>query len=242
MRKDTIIRDLHQGTPRAVSLGGDRVRECGRAFTLVELLVTIAIIGVLLALSMPVIHSVSTGSKNSQAATDVHRIVVAVSAFEVEYGRLPGLNTGTQADPGEDVAVGDRSAGITIPNRELFYTLRAMERGSNAGAAINFRRVVFFEGQNVKNPARPSSGFLSQGAVGSYEADSFFDPWGKQYCVALDYSGDGRTKVAYVDFSDQMAPNVRAAAFSLGADTMIGHRGNLAYRTGSTVSDDIISW
>jgi prepilin-type N-terminal cleavage/methylation domain-containing protein len=242
--KGFIDRDLCRITPAPAAPLRIRARRHFRvAFTLVELLVVIGIIAVLLALTFPAVRAVGNGAKRSQAATDVHRIAAAVASFEVEYGRLPALDTGDRTEPGQDVAVGDRRAGLSIPNRELFYILCAIERGSNLDAAVNSRRVVFFEGPNVKNPDRPAAGFLSsRGGRSSDDVDCFFDPWGRQYCVALDYSGDGKTQVEYVDFTGENTPAVRVAAFSMGADTLMGCHGNFAYRKGGTISDDIISW
>jgi prepilin-type N-terminal cleavage/methylation domain-containing protein len=211
-------------------------------FTLVELLVVIGIIAVLLAIGYPAAKSVGNGAKKGRAAVDVQKIVVAIESFEVEYGRLPRIDGGEKVELVDDAAVGDLRAGITIPNREILNTLRAIERGANADAAINFRKVVFLEGPDVKNPARPAGGFLSKGAPSSDLVDCFFDPWGRQYCIALDYSGDEKTKLAYVDFSGSMAPAVRAAVFSMGPDCKLGCNGDQAVRKGGLVSDDIVSW
>jgi prepilin-type N-terminal cleavage/methylation domain-containing protein len=240
--KGLIIRRLRKSACLVASFRCGRSRINTRGFTLVELLVVVGIIAILFALTFPAVRSVSTGAKRSHAAADVQRIVVAVKSFELEYGRLPFLDVTREAEEGEDIAVGDRCAGITIPNRDLFYVLRAIPRGTNRDDSINFRRVVFLDGQDVKNPHQPASGFLSQSGVSSADTDCFFDPWGKQYCVALDYSGDHKTKVGYVDFIGANEPEVSAAAFSLGADSKLGHKGNQAYRKGGTISDDIISW
>jgi prepilin-type N-terminal cleavage/methylation domain-containing protein len=226
----------------AFSVRGWTARSKVRGFTLVELLVVIAIVTTLMAITVPAIHAVKTGAARAHAAADVQRIVVAVNAFDTEYGRLPAITSEGREVPGQDVAVGDRHAGMKIPNRELFYILRAIERGNNRDAAVNYRRVVFFDGSSVKNPEHPASGFLDHGLTAANDMDCFFDPWERQYCIALDYSGDGRTKLAYLDFAGDNAPPVRVAAFSIGPDESLGNRGDQSFRKGSTRSDDIVSW
>src|SRR5438067_12494532 len=58
-------------------------------FTLVELLIVIALIAVLLGLAFPVFQGVIDRAKKAQAKNDVTQIVTAVNAFYTEYGRYP---------------------------------------------------------------------------------------------------------------------------------------------------------
>jgi len=243
MMMDLFIKGSFCGAEAGAPFAAPRTKLAGSSgFTVVELLVTIAIIAVLASLSITATKAVKTGVGKAHAAADVHGIVIAVKAYETDYRRLPPLDLKRRALAGQDVAVGDRRMGMKIPNGELFYILRAMELGSNEEAAANFRRVVYFQGPNVKNPDRPVSGFLNTRSGNANEMDCFFDPWGRQYCVALDYSGDERIKLIYSDFVGENAPSVRVAAFSMGPDASIGASGNLIYQSRSTKSDDIISW
>jgi prepilin-type N-terminal cleavage/methylation domain-containing protein len=213
-----------------------------RAFTLIELLVVVAIIGVLLGFTLIAIPKVMNGAKSAKAGTEVQRIVTAVRSFENEYGKLPQLNLARRAPAGTDVAVGDRRVGMKIANRELFDILRAQEIVVEDGP-VNFRNVVYFEAGLVPNPERPAGGFLDQNKGGSETLRRcLFDPWGLQYCIALDYSGDGKMKLSYGDFAGENAPSVKVAAFSLGPDRSQGAKGNQAFRKGRGVSDDLISW
>ena len=210
------------------------------AFTLIELLVVLAIVTILMGLLLPVVHSVKEGGRKSQAAAEVTRIVAAVQAFHLEYGRYPAVSaTGKM-----DIAVGDSGIGLRIPNRELFYTLRAIEAGVNTNAAVNRQRVVYFEGNDVSDPDHPRNGFLSQSVKSrrSAERDCYFDPWERQYCVALDLSYDQKVKLCYSDFCGDNAPAIGAGAFSLGPDQLLGARGNRFYVKGGKKSDDLISW
>jgi len=144
---------------------------------------------------------------------------------------LPRLDGEGLVEAGEDIAVGDPRAGMKLSNRDLFDILQAIERGVNTDASINTRRVVFLQGQNT-----------SRSLATDASAGEFLDPWGSQYCVAMDYSGDLRTKVGYLDFANDKAPKVRAAAFSVGPDGKLGLSGNPFSKKGDRVSDDVLSW
>lgn len=60
-----------------------------RAFTLIELLIVIAIIGILMSLLFPAVNSAIDAARKAQAKNDAVQIATAVTAFEAEYGRLP---------------------------------------------------------------------------------------------------------------------------------------------------------
>ena len=46
----------------------------------------------------------------------------------------------------------------------------------------------------------------------------------------------------YTDFKDENAPRVSVGAFSLGKDKMLGKNGDKQYKSGTKISDDILSW
>ncbi len=95
------------------------------AFTLIELLIVIAIIGILMSLLFPAVNGAIDAAKKAQAKNDVTQIATAVIAYETEYGKLPYTNSTVQ-----DVG-GDWLAALG---------------GSNAGTpALNPRQIVFIE-------------------------------------------------------------------------------------------------
>lgn len=103
------------------------------AFTLMELLIVIAIIGILMSLLFPAANSAIDAAKKAQAKNDVVQIATAVVAYETEYGKLPATNASAQDVSGA--------------------WLQALG-GSNA-SSLNPRQIVFIELPNAKgNPPK----------------------------------------------------------------------------------------
>ena len=201
------------------------------AFTLVELLTVIAIIAILMGLLFPAINGVKDQARKAEAKTACTNIVTALKAYNTEYGKYPATSSSTTAPTG-DVIVGDTVGGATTGNEFLFNILRNI--GTNAATPNpgNPRRISFFEGKAAT--ATPPKGGFSNGA--------FYDPWGAQYCVAIDVNYDNLLDtLPYTDFKTTTTyQQTGVGAFSLGKDGKLGLNGK--YKDGSNTSDDIISW
>lgn len=144
-----------------------------RAFTLIEMLVVIAIIGILAGLLFPAIRGAIVRGKVAQAQADVRAIEAAIRQYYTEYGKLP------VADAHQGQA--DRfygSASDTYQMRDIIDVLRANAVGWNLNNALNPRRIIFYE-----PPSR-------KGAVASDR--SILDPWGEPYRIKLDNNYDGQ--------------------------------------------------
>lgn len=68
-----------------------------RAFTLVEMLVVLVIIGILVSLIIPVISAIDKKQKISLAQTQLHRIAGAIDAYKTRLGFYPPDNPGNPA-------------------------------------------------------------------------------------------------------------------------------------------------
>jgi prepilin-type N-terminal cleavage/methylation domain-containing protein len=198
------------------------------AFTLIELLVVIAIIAILIGLLFPAFRAVQNQAKQTQAKNDVTQIVNAVNAFYTDYGKYPLVTA--------DNTIYGPAASL---NNDLFYALRAVAAGANAGDAANPRKIVFISPPDVKDPANPRSGIGTAAAT----LGQYFDPWGKPYNVEIDGGYDNTVANPYTANAGAI-PNLQLGviAWSLGMDG----NGALGAASGdknvSPFSDDVISW
>ena len=210
-----------------------------QAFTLIELLVVISIIAVLAGILLPVTGAVMENAKKTSAKSTETQILTAIKSYQTDYGVYPTLTT-TAANT-------DTTVGGTSSNAELFRVLRATDTVSGSP---NTRRVVYFEGKNVKTPAKPKDGFATQGGQGNngttVATDDLVDPWGNVYFVRYDsgytdqlmnpYNGGGNDDGGQAYSSTTML-RLGVASWSYGKDGKIGKNG-----TASNVGDDVLSW
>ncbi len=100
------------------------------AFTLVELLIVIAIIAILAGLAFPAVQGAMKSGRKSQARNDVHQLAAAVRAFQLEYGRLPTTASGSDNTNADNASI-----------------IRAL---TGADTTLNPRSIVFFEAKQAK--------------------------------------------------------------------------------------------
>src|ERR1017187_9235950 len=97
-----------------------------RAFTLIELLTVIAIIGVLIALLFPAIKSALGKAETTKAQQGVSGLATAFKAYYTEYGRWPATTT----DP----------SGIISTTNWMVALLRGEDKTSQDPAMPNVTR------------------------------------------------------------------------------------------------------
>ena len=203
-------------------------RKQEHAFTLIELLVVIAIIAILIGLLFPAFKAVQNQARQTQAKNDLTQIVNAVNAFYTDYGKYPLVTT--------DNKIYGPTGSL---NADLFYTLRAVASGANAGDVANPRKIVFISPPDVKDPANPRSGIGTAAAtVGQY-----FDPWGKAYNVEIDGGYDNTVANPYTANAGA-TPNLQLGviAWSLGTDGSGATAAASGDKNTGVYADDVISW
>ena len=132
------------------------------AFTIIEILVVVSIIGLLAGLALPAIQGAMNTAKKGKAKAEMQSIITALKAYQNEYGRLP--------DP---VKLGGGGDGYFDANSSprLFLMLSGSK---DDASGENPRQIAFLE-----LPATSTNG-------------SFSDPFKqkKNYLVKIDTDGD----------------------------------------------------
>lgn len=231
--------------------GRTGLRADNQAFTLIELITVMAIIGILMLLLFPAIGVVKDNMRKVQAKNDVMGIVSALKQYYTEYGKYPTVDTGETPDPNKDIVVGDTNMDAVADNSQLFNTLRAINEAPNLDHIYNPRRIVFYENKTVSKPTAPKSGFVDDVGGGTAKKGCLYDPWGIQYFIILDANYDNfiDLKGFYEDFETAgpggKAPRTTVGAFSLGKDSTLGDKktGQRKFRLStSDTADDVVSW
>lgn len=149
-------------------------------FSLIEMLVVIAIIAVLSGMLLTAIHNIRLHARKVKARHDVEQVVTAWSQYLQEYKRFPALTITTMG-----------SNAIAVLRGTTFH-------------ADNRRQITFMDfGTNTTH---------------------FADPWGADYHVVLDTTGNNAVTVP------EGPINLTAAVWSDGPDGVSG------------TGDDIRSW
>ena len=200
-----------------------------RAFTIVELLVVILIIGILVAFAFPAFQGVLERAKKVQAKNDVTQIVTAVNAFYTEYGRYPTTAT---TDATATYGPGHLSS------KAVFDELRAKS------IALNTRQIIFI------SPPEDTSQTSPKGKIGS--DGQYYDPWASAYSIAIDADYDNQIANPYGTNGAGADPIRQGViAWSLGKNGVLGgglatDRTKFGDEPGSagvfTNSGDVISW
>jgi len=202
-------------------------------FTLMELLIVIAMIALLIGIGYPTFISILEKARKTQAANEEQQIVAAVNGFYTDYGKYPLVTADTII------------AGSTTPsNADLFYSLRAVALGANAPVngipAVNPRAIVFIQ--------PPISKTGTKGGINT-TTGIWYDPFGSPYNVMIDGSYDNQLTNPYTDAPSGTTLYLGVIVWSFGKNGRLGGGAPAAGFTTEngtvnnfTNSSDVISW
>jgi len=165
-----------------------------RAFTLIEMLVVIAIIAILISLIFPAVNKARAAAMRTKAQVGVNSVKTALLAYYEEYKRWPTDLTGY--DTGTDIEV-------TTTGIETVEDVMKMLGGEDFNNQ-NPRLVPFMD--------VPESCYDGQCVL------SYVDPWGNPYKYMCDYNLDDRTHIEFTNNNGSTNLNVTVAVWSRGPD------------------------
>jgi type IV fimbrial biogenesis protein FimU len=114
-----------------------------KGFTLVELLITVSLVGILAAIAVP---SFNTAIKNSKADSEVSDLQRALN-----YARLEAINRGvsTQLRPGTDGAGWNTDLKVVLASNTLSSAALRVTAAMSSGAAVSAPGVTVIEFNNL---------------------------------------------------------------------------------------------
>ncbi len=206
-----------------------RTRRC-RAFTLVELLTVVAVLGILAAILVPVVGRAHGAARRAQVKVQFAQWAAALDAFRSEYGYYPDFAAALGGPPPAACGLND------VP--ELFVQTLAGRRAN--GEAMNAPRAL------AANPRRIA--FLAFGAdeLTAEAVPAVCDAFGNTAIVLLvDRDGDGVIAVPTTPPAVEAAATGALLAPPAGAFPAGGIRAPVAFYSagaGRTADDIVCSW
>ena len=206
------------------------------AFTLIELLVVISIIAVLAGLLLPVISSVQTSARVTEAKHYEQELVAGVKAYALDYSRMPiPLSYATE----DEYTFGENDLKSAV----LMNILKGNTSGTNGESSsditlvqtLNPKLVTYLEWPLAKNASAPTNG------LGPNDGQPY-DPWGRTYIVRVDANMDNNIPNPYKASSAGGDPlHLPVIVWSFGKDKAAGQIG-ADKNTDPAAKDDVISW
>ncbi|MCP5551516.1 MAG: prepilin-type N-terminal cleavage/methylation domain-containing protein [Akkermansiaceae bacterium] len=170
-------------TTNSPSLGR---RFAEQAFTLMELMVVIVIIGILTAVTIPGAKAVMDSAQKARCRADAYSLKNAIGAYFTEYKKYP-----VQDPPSSDYQ--------TDSSEELMSILLGSDDAAKKGG-MNPRQIVFFQGKQAK---KGKDGWTSGVHLSGGGSGELYDPWANYYLVTIDTDYNGRVEAP--DFEDSVS-------------------------------------
>jgi prepilin-type N-terminal cleavage/methylation domain-containing protein len=218
-----IQSDVRAGSRRLLRFRG------APAFTLVEMLIVIAIIAILAAMLLPVLAGAKKAAQKKQAALEIGQIVGAIQQYDSVYGRFP-VSAGVQQVA--QAGTGDFTYGGTVISNDLGqlpagYASYITNNSEVIAILMNFTNYPNGSGATANNnyQKNPQQTLFLQAKMSGYDpSDSsqkgaplpgvgndlvYRDPWGNPYIISMDLNYDEQCQDAFYQLQkvSQTQPN-----------------------------------
>jgi len=145
-----------------------RRRPEDEGFTLIELLVVVVIIGVLIAIAIPLYSNYKKGAQNASAESDVKNAIVAVQQYYTSNGTYPATaesgtdgnnisltatgSTGTASAGTDSITVGEGNQ-LSYKNNSSYFVI--------CGQNSNGKTIYYYNSQSSKSVAKSTAASLT---------------------------------------------------------------------------------
>jgi prepilin-type N-terminal cleavage/methylation domain-containing protein len=154
-----------------------------RAFTLVEMLVVIAIIGILAGLLLPALAKAKEKAKIATARSEINTLIAAITQYEADYSRFP-VPKAAETNAAPDFTFGLMINALSISNSEVMAILLDRAVPPAQHHSRNPRGTVYFNAKEPGNDTSPGIGSDLE----------FRDPWSNPYVITMDLNFDNKSE------------------------------------------------
>lgn len=209
-----------------------------QAFTLVEMLVVIAVIGILAGILLPTFGTIKQRAKVRQAQMEMANLSAAIKAYEKEYNRFPG-SAKVEQNGNPDFTFGQPNGKAYDDNNRvvMFILLNHMDQ-----APVPLRDEI--KNRNPRNLSLFDARLVNDGDPGGIGTGDhvFRDPWGNPYIITIDLDGNDKCLDAY--YKNIGGPGLTGTAppFEFSGDVMIWSLGPDKKFGGGFDKDNVLSW